>query len=66
MVQCIGSSIANVVSRWDGQHNQTRLRSRLFLASTQASDVLGASLIVDGASGYPDMRPFRGEEKWQP
>lgn len=41
----------------------------LFLASTDASYVSGASLLVDGAwavSGYPDMRPFRGGEKWQP
>lgn len=41
----------------------------LFLASADASYVSGASLLVDGAwavSGYPDMRPFRGGEKWQP
>lgn len=41
----------------------------LFLASPEASYVSGASLLVDGAwavSGYPDMRPFRGGEKWQP
>lgn len=39
----------------------------LFLASTDASYVSGASLLVDGAwavSGYPDMRPFRGPVKW--
>lgn len=41
----------------------------LFLASTDASYVSGASLLVDGAwavSGYPDMRPFRGKPKWSP
>jgi NAD(P)-dependent dehydrogenase (short-subunit alcohol dehydrogenase family) len=41
----------------------------LFLASPDASYVSGASLLVDGAwavSGYPDMRIFRGGEKWQP
>jgi len=41
----------------------------LFLASGEASYVSGASLLVDGAwavSGYPDMRPFRGGEKWRP
>lgn len=40
----------------------------LFLASKDASYVSGASLLVDGAwavSGYPDMRPFRGPERWQ-
>ena len=39
----------------------------LFLASTDASYVSGAGLLVDGAwavSGYPDMRPFRGPVKW--
>lgn len=39
----------------------------LFLASSEASYVSGASLLVDGAwavSGYPDMRPFRGPQKW--
>lgn len=39
----------------------------LFLASTEASYVSGASLLVDGAwatSGYPDMRPFRGRQQW--
>ncbi len=39
----------------------------LFLASSDASYVSGASLLVDGAwstSGYPDMRPFRGPPKW--
>jgi meso-butanediol dehydrogenase / (S,S)-butanediol dehydrogenase / diacetyl reductase len=40
----------------------------LFLAGADASYVSGASLLVDGAwavSGYPDMRPFRGPERWQ-
>ncbi len=40
----------------------------LFLASADASYVSGASLLVDGAwavSGYPDMRRFRGPERWQ-
>lgn len=39
----------------------------LFLASRDASYVSGASLLVDGAwsvGGYPDMRPFRGGQKW--
>lgn len=39
----------------------------LFLASAEASYVSGASLLVDGAwavSGYPDMRPFRGPERF--
>jgi meso-butanediol dehydrogenase / (S,S)-butanediol dehydrogenase / diacetyl reductase len=39
----------------------------LFLASAEASYVSGASLLVDGAwavSGYPDMRAFRGPQKW--
>jgi NAD(P)-dependent dehydrogenase (short-subunit alcohol dehydrogenase family) len=39
----------------------------LFLAGPGASYVSGASLVVDGAwatSGYPDMRPFRGPQKW--
>ena len=39
----------------------------LYLASTDASYVNGASLLVDGAwavSGYPDMRPFRGPMGW--
>jgi NAD(P)-dependent dehydrogenase (short-subunit alcohol dehydrogenase family) len=39
----------------------------LFLASAEASYVSGSSLVVDGAwntSGYPDMRPFRGPQKW--
>jgi meso-butanediol dehydrogenase / (S,S)-butanediol dehydrogenase / diacetyl reductase len=39
----------------------------LFLASGEASYVSGSSLVVDGAwntSGYPDMRPFRGPQKW--
>jgi NAD(P)-dependent dehydrogenase (short-subunit alcohol dehydrogenase family) len=39
----------------------------LFLASAEASYVSGASLLVDGAwavNGYPDMRPFRGPQKW--
>ncbi|MDX2159000.1 MAG: SDR family NAD(P)-dependent oxidoreductase [Hyphomicrobiaceae bacterium] len=39
----------------------------LFLASEEASYVSGSSLLVDGAwntSGYPDMRPFRGPQKW--
>jgi len=39
----------------------------LYLASTDASYVNGASLLVDGAwavSGYPDMRPFRGPVGW--
>jgi NAD(P)-dependent dehydrogenase (short-subunit alcohol dehydrogenase family) len=39
----------------------------LFLASAEASYVSGASLLVDGAwatSGYPDMRPFRGPQRW--
>lgn len=41
----------------------------LFLASSDASYISGASLLVDGAwavSGYPDMRPFRGGETWRP
>ena len=39
----------------------------LYLASTDASYVNGASLLVDGAwavSGYPDMRAFRGPMGW--
>jgi NAD(P)-dependent dehydrogenase (short-subunit alcohol dehydrogenase family) len=39
----------------------------LYLASTDASYVNGASLLVDGAwavNGYPDMRPFRGPIGW--
>jgi meso-butanediol dehydrogenase / (S,S)-butanediol dehydrogenase / diacetyl reductase len=39
----------------------------LFLASPEASYVSGSSLLVDGAwatSGYPDMRPFRGAQRW--
>lgn len=39
----------------------------LYLASSDASYVNGASLLVDGAwavSGYPDMRPFRGPIGW--
>ena len=39
----------------------------LYLASSDASYISGASLLVDGAwavSGYPDMRPFRGPIAW--
>jgi NAD(P)-dependent dehydrogenase (short-subunit alcohol dehydrogenase family) len=41
----------------------------LYLASSDASYVSGASLLVDGAwavSGYPDMRPFRGPQQFKP